>query len=140
MDVAYAGAIKMGVDAVRSARSDAYAGIAGGQMPGWAGTITIALRTRSRPLELTISATTSKSAIDQPRIAVVTTPSRTARGRSIVCGMSCCPAIAAWLFGMTRMNSQVKMAHWGDRGREVAPYYTKFARARRPAHQQHAAG
>src|SRR5207249_2011436 len=37
MDIAYASALKMGVDAVRSADPDAYAGIAGGQMPGWGG-------------------------------------------------------------------------------------------------------
>lgn len=37
MDVSYARAIRMGVDAVRSVDPDAYVGIAGGQMPGWGG-------------------------------------------------------------------------------------------------------
>ncbi|MFN7995031.1 MAG: alpha-amylase family protein [Bryobacteraceae bacterium] len=37
MDIAYAGALKMGVDAVRSVDPKAYVGIAGGQMPGWGG-------------------------------------------------------------------------------------------------------
>ena len=37
MDVSFSRAIRIGVDAVRSVDSDAYAGIAGGQMPGWGG-------------------------------------------------------------------------------------------------------
>lgn len=37
MDVAFARALQMGVDAVRSVDPDAYVGIAGGQMPGWGG-------------------------------------------------------------------------------------------------------
>ncbi len=37
MDVAFAGALKMGNDAVRSVDPDAYVGIGGGQMPGWGG-------------------------------------------------------------------------------------------------------
>ncbi len=37
MDISYANALKMGVDAVRSVDPDAYVGIAGGQMPGWGG-------------------------------------------------------------------------------------------------------
>ncbi|MCL4784733.1 MAG: beta-galactosidase [Bryobacterales bacterium] len=37
MDVAFARALKMGVDAVRSVDPDAYVGIAGAQMPGWGG-------------------------------------------------------------------------------------------------------
>ncbi len=37
MDVAYAGALKMGNDAVRSVDPHAYVGIGGGQMPGWGG-------------------------------------------------------------------------------------------------------
>jgi hypothetical protein len=37
MDVSFARAIRMGVDAVRSVDPEAYAGIAGAQMPGWGG-------------------------------------------------------------------------------------------------------
>ncbi len=37
MDVSFARAIKMGVDAIRSVDPDARAGIAGAQMPGWGG-------------------------------------------------------------------------------------------------------
>lgn len=37
MDEAYARALKMGNDAVRSVDPDAYVGIGGGQMPGWGG-------------------------------------------------------------------------------------------------------
>src|SRR5208337_413919 len=37
MDVSYARALKMGVDAIRSVDADAYVAIAGGQMPGWGG-------------------------------------------------------------------------------------------------------
>jgi hypothetical protein len=37
MDIAFARAIEMGVDAVRSVDPDAYVAIAGGQMPGWGG-------------------------------------------------------------------------------------------------------
>ncbi|MCC6265777.1 MAG: beta-galactosidase [Bryobacterales bacterium] len=37
MDIAFASAIRMGVDAVRSVDPDAYVGIAGAQMPGWGG-------------------------------------------------------------------------------------------------------
>lgn len=37
MDIAFARALKMGVDAVRSVDPDAYVGIAGAQMPGWGG-------------------------------------------------------------------------------------------------------
>ena len=37
MDVSFSRALRIGVDAVRSVDPDAYAGIAGGQMPGWGG-------------------------------------------------------------------------------------------------------
>lgn len=37
MDVSYARALKIGVDAIRSVDTDAYVAIAGGQMPGWGG-------------------------------------------------------------------------------------------------------
>lgn len=37
MDVAFANAMKMGTDAIRSVDPDAYVGIGGGQMPGWGG-------------------------------------------------------------------------------------------------------
>lgn len=37
MDIAYARALKMGADAVRSVDPDAYVGIGGGQAPGWGG-------------------------------------------------------------------------------------------------------
>lgn len=37
MDIAFAEALRMGVDAVRSVDPRAYVGIAGGQMPGWGG-------------------------------------------------------------------------------------------------------
>ena len=37
MDAAFAGALKMGNDAVRSVDPHAYVGIGGGQMPGWGG-------------------------------------------------------------------------------------------------------
>ena len=37
MDIAYAAALKMGADAVRSVDPQAYVGIGGGQMPGWGG-------------------------------------------------------------------------------------------------------
>lgn len=37
MDVSYARALKMGVDAIRSVDPDAYVAIAGAQMPGWGG-------------------------------------------------------------------------------------------------------
>jgi hypothetical protein len=37
MDIAFARAVKMGVDAIRSVDPDAYVGIAGAQMPGWGG-------------------------------------------------------------------------------------------------------
>lgn len=37
MDIAYAGALKMGADAIHSVDPEAYIGIGGGQMPGWGG-------------------------------------------------------------------------------------------------------
>ena len=37
MDIAYAGALKMGTDAVRSVDPQAYVGIGDGQLPGWGG-------------------------------------------------------------------------------------------------------
>jgi Beta-galactosidase/Beta-galactosidase trimerisation domain len=37
MDVAFAGALKMGTDAIHSVDPDAYVSIGGGQMPGWGG-------------------------------------------------------------------------------------------------------
>lgn len=37
MDISFARALKMGVDAVRSVDPDAYVGIGGAQMPGWGG-------------------------------------------------------------------------------------------------------
>jgi hypothetical protein len=37
MDISYAGALKMGTDAIHSVDPQAYIGIGGGQMPGWGG-------------------------------------------------------------------------------------------------------
>ncbi len=37
MDICYAGALKMGTDAIHSVDPEAYVGIGGGQMPGWGG-------------------------------------------------------------------------------------------------------
>jgi hypothetical protein len=37
MDISFAGALKMGVDAIHSVDSSAYVGIEGAQMPGWGG-------------------------------------------------------------------------------------------------------
>ncbi len=37
MDISYAGALKMGADAIREGDPDAYVAVGGGQMPGWGG-------------------------------------------------------------------------------------------------------
>ncbi|MGI9073805.1 MAG: beta-galactosidase [Bryobacteraceae bacterium] len=37
MDICYANALKMGVDAIHSVDPEAYVGVGGGQMPGWGG-------------------------------------------------------------------------------------------------------
>ncbi len=37
MDISYAGALKMGADAIHTVDPEAYIGIGGGQMPGWGG-------------------------------------------------------------------------------------------------------
>ena len=74
MDIAYSRAIKMGVDTVRSADPDAYAGIAGGQMPGWGGYDYYRLAqsvTAIEPYDIGSNIEILRSL--NPRIAVVTT-------------------------------------------------------------------
>ena len=61
MDEAFARALKMGNDAIRSVDPQAYVGIGGGQMPGWGGYDYSRITTSLTPSSHTTSATTSRS-------------------------------------------------------------------------------
>jgi hypothetical protein len=127
MDVAYSSALKMGNDAVRSVDPDAYVGIGGGQMPGWGGydysRITKAL-TAIEPYDIGNNIEIIRSL--NPHMAVVTTAF--ARGPweqhrvwyEMLHGNR---GLIIWDDKSAFVGADNAI---GERGREVAPYYTEL--------------
>jgi hypothetical protein len=128
MDIAYAGALKMGVDAVRSADPDAYAGIAGGQMPGWGGYDYYRLSqslTAIEPYDIGNNIEILRSV--NPRIAVVTTAFAHGPWEKHRVWYELLHGNRGLIIWDDKNEFVGKDGALGDRGREVAPYYSEIA-------------
>ncbi|HXI38899.1 MAG TPA: alpha-amylase family protein [Bryobacteraceae bacterium] len=128
MDMAYAGALKMGVDAVRSADPDAYAGIAGGQMPGWGGYDYYRLSqslTAIEPYDIGNNIEILRSL--NPRMAVVTTAFAHGPWEKHRVWYELLHGNRGLIIWDDKNEFVGKDGTVGDRGREVAPYYKEIA-------------
>jgi hypothetical protein len=128
MDIAYASALKMGVDAVRSADPDAYAGIAGGQMPGWGGYDYYRLSqslTAIEPYDIGNNIEILRSI--NPRIAVVTTAFAHGPWEKHRVWYELLHGNRGLIIWDDKNELVSKDGTLGDRGREVAPYYNEIA-------------
>lgn len=128
MDIAYASALKMGVDAVRSADPDAYAGIAGGQMPGWGGYDYYRLSqslTAIEPYDIGNNIEILRSI--NPRIAVVTTAFAHGPWEKHRVWYELLHGNRGLIIWDDKNEFVAKDGTAGDRGREAAPYYNEIA-------------
>ena len=127
MDIAYTSAVKMGVDAVRSADPDAYAGIAGGQMPGWGGYDYYRLAqsvTAIEPYDIGNNIEMLRSF--NPRIAVVTTAFAHGPWEKQRVWYELLHGTRGLIIWDDKNELVTKDGAVGDRGREVAPYYKEI--------------
>ena len=127
MDVAYAGAIKMGVDAVRSADPEAYAGIEGGQMPGWGGYDYYRLAqsvTAIEPYDIGNNIEILRSI--NPRIAVMTTAFAQGPWEKQRVWYELLHGNRGIIIWDDKNGFITKEGAVGDRGREAAPYYNEL--------------
>ncbi len=127
MDIAYAAALRMGAEAVRSVDPQAYVGIGGGQMPGWGGydyaRITNSLNA-VEPYDIGNNIEIIRSL--NPGMAVVTTSF--ARGPwekhrvwyELLHGNR---GLIVWDDKAAFIGADNRV---GERGREVAPYYNEL--------------
>jgi hypothetical protein len=128
MDIAYASALKMGVDAVHSADPDAYTGIAGGQMPGWGGYDYYRLSqslTAIEPYDIGNNIEILRSI--NPRIAVVTTAFAHGPWEKHRVWYELLHGNRGLIIWDDKNEFVAKDGTLGDRGREVAPYYNEIA-------------
>jgi hypothetical protein len=128
MDIAYASALKMGADAVRSADPDAYAGIAGGQMPGWGGYDYYRLSqslTAIEPYDIGNNIEILRSI--NPGIAVVTTAFAHGPWEKHRVWYELLHGSRGLIIWDDKNEFVAKDGTLGDRGREVAPYYNEIA-------------
>jgi hypothetical protein len=127
MDSAYASAIKMGVDAVRSADPGAYAGIAGGQMPGWGGYDYYRLSQSVRAIEpYDIGNNIEILRSINPRIAIVTTAFARGPWEKHRVWYELLHGNRGLIIWDDKNGFITKDGAIGDRGREVAPYYNEI--------------
>ena len=127
MDIAYAGALKMGVEAVRSADPDAYAGIAGGQMPGWGGYDYYRIAqsvTAIEPYDIGNNIEILRSI--NPRIAVVTTAFAQGPWEKHRVWYELLHGNRGLIIWDDKNGFISKDGAVGDRGREAAPYYNEL--------------
>jgi len=127
MDIAYAGAIKMGVDAVRSADPDADAGIAGGQMPGWGGYDYYRLAhslTSIEPYDIGNNIEMLRSF--NPAVAVVTTAFAQGPWEKQRVWYELLHGSRGLIIWDDKHGFIAPDGKIGDRGREVAPYYNEI--------------
>jgi hypothetical protein len=129
MDIAFAGALKMGTDAIRSVDPGAYVSIGGAQMPGWGGydyaLLTDAL-TAMEPYDIGNNVEIIRSL--NPKLPMVTTAF--ARGpwekhRVWYELMHGSRGIILWDDKSEYVGKDLSI---GDRGREAEPYYNEIGR------------
>jgi len=127
MDMAYASALKMGVDAVHSVDPDAYTGIAGGQMPGWGGYDYYRLAqavTAIEPYDIGNNIEILRSI--NPRIAVVTTSFASGPWEKHRVWYELLHGNRGLIIWDDKNGFLAKDGSVGGRGNEVAPYYNEL--------------
>ncbi|HET8549775.1 MAG TPA: alpha-amylase family protein [Bryobacteraceae bacterium] len=129
MDEAFARALKMGNDAVRSVDPDAYVGIGGGQMPGWGGydyyRVSRAL-TAIEPYDIGNNIEIIRSV--NPNMAVVTTSFATGPWEKHRVWYELLHGNRGLIIWDDKNGFADKTGAIADRGREVEPYYTELRR------------
>ena len=127
MDVAYARALKMGNDAVRSADPDARAGIGGGQMPGWGGydywLISQSL-TAIEPYDIGNNIEILRSF--NPAMAVMTTSFAAGPWEKHRVWYELLHGNRGLIIWDDKNGFVTKQGELGDRARETAPYYNEI--------------
>jgi hypothetical protein len=134
MDIAFSSALKMGVDAVRSADPDAYAGIAGGQMPGWGGYdySRIAKSVNAiEPYDIGNNIEILRSI--NPGIAVITTAFATGPWEKHRVWYELLHGNRGLIIWDDKNGFITKDGAVGERGRESAPYYNEIRNGNRRA-------
>jgi hypothetical protein len=127
MDVAFARAVKMGVDAVRSVDAGAYVGIAGGQMPGWGGYDYARLSqavTAIEPYDIGNNIEILRSL--NPRVAVMTTAFARGPWEQHRVWYELLHGARGQVIWDEKSEHVGKDGQVGERGREVAPYYNEI--------------
>jgi hypothetical protein len=127
MDVSFARALKMGVDAVRSVDPDAFVGIAGAQMPGWGGydyyRLSQAL-TAFEPYDIGNNIEILRSL--NPRIPIVTTSFARGPWEKHRIWYELLHGARGNIIWDEKAEHVGKDGTVGERGREVAPYYREI--------------
>jgi hypothetical protein len=127
MDVVYASAVKMGVDAVRSSDPDAYAGIAGAQMPGWGGYDYSRLSqslTAIEPYDIGNNIEILRSL--NPQVAIVTTAFAQGPWEKHRVWYELLHGGRGLILWDDKNGFVTGDGGLGDRGREVSPYYKEI--------------
>ena len=127
MDVSYARALKMGVDAIRSVDPDAYVAIAGGQMPGWGGYDYYRLcqvLSAIEPYDIGNNIEMIRSF--NPGIAIVTTSFASGPWEKHRIWYELLHGARGNLIWDEKFEHVSSDGSIGPRGREVAPYYTEL--------------
>jgi hypothetical protein len=127
MDISYARALKMGVDAVRSVDPDAYVAIGGGQMPGWGGYDYYRLSqvlTAIEPYDIGNNIEILRSI--NPSVAFVTTAFARGPWEKHRVWYELLHGARGHLIWDDQSENVTKDGAVGERGREVAPYYNEL--------------
>ncbi len=127
MDVSFARALKMGVDAIRSVDPDAFVGIAGAQMPGWGGYDYARLSrvlTAVEPYDIGNNIEILRSL--NPGIPVVTTAFARGSWEKHRIWYELLHGARGNIIWDDQAEHIGKDGSIGERGREVAPYYREI--------------
>ncbi len=127
MDVAYARALKVGVDAVHSVDPDAYVAIAGGQIPGWGGYDYYRLTQVLDAIEpYDIGSNIEMIRSFKPSLAFVTTAFAHGAWEKHRIWFELLHGARGNIIWEDTPEHVAQDGSVGDRGREVAPYYREL--------------
>jgi len=127
MDISYARALKMGVDAVRSVDPEAHVGIGGAQMPGWGGYDYWRLSqtlTAVEPYDIGNNIEILRSV--NPALPVVTTAFARGPAEKHRVWYELLHGNRGLLIWDDKNEMVTRAGQVNDRGREVEPYYTEL--------------
>jgi hypothetical protein len=127
MDVSYARALKMGADAIHSVDPDAYAAIAGGQMPGWGGYDYYRLTQVLDAIEpYDIGSNIEMIRSFKPSMAFVTTAFARGAWEKHRIWFELLHGARGNIIWDEKSEHVAEDGSIGDRGREVEPYYREL--------------